>query len=158
IKMYHARGFRRRQTKRRRAPPASRSSSAGTSDGATYQGAAPLAARPFTLPDLNERRRLSHRPLRLHGARALRIDRDRHAFLPLENHQRRVDPAALVVELDVIAGEEFGRAFARVHGADRLGHLALVADAGLLHRLLENPHVAVGAQDVLGEPWLAGAL
>src|SRR5205807_6689612 len=84
-------------------------------------------------------------------------DGDRHALLPLKDHERRVDPAALVVELDVIAGEEFGRAFARVHGADRLGHLALVGDAGLLHRPLADPHVAVGTQAVPGEPWLAGA-
>ena len=46
------------------------------------------------------------------GARPLRVDRDRHAVLPLDDHQRRVDTAALVVELDVAAGEVLGRALA----------------------------------------------
>src|SRR5262245_38771647 len=72
-----------------------------------------------------------HRPARLGAARALRIDRDRHALLPLIDHQRRVDPAALVIELDVVAGEVSGRALVRVHGADRFGDLLAVGDARL---------------------------
>src|ERR1700745_2928956 len=105
-----------------------------------------------------ERCALLHRPLGLHVTRALRINRDRHALLPLEDHERRVDPAALVVELDAVAGEEFGRAFARVHRADRFRDLAPGGDARLFHRLFEDPDVAIGAQAILGEPWLTGLL
>src|SRR5258708_14818421 len=71
-------------------------------------------------------------PDRLVGRGLRREDRHRHALLPLDDHQGRVDAAALVVELEVVAGEELGGALGGVHGAHGLGDLAAVGDARLL--------------------------
>ena len=58
----------------------------------------------------------------------------------------------------MVASKIFGRALARIHGTDGVCHLVALGSAGFFRRLLENPHVTVGAQAVLGEPRFAGAL
>src|SRR5262249_12216292 len=98
------------------------------------------------------------RPPWVGGARPLRVDRDRDSLLPLVDHKRRVDAAALAVELDVVAGEVPGPALGCVHGPNGLRDLLAGRKTRLFDRLLQDPHVPIGAQAILGEPRLAGAL
>src|SRR6516162_7608474 len=144
-----------RELSRVSAIPAARA----RADARAKMKAARPALRPRPVAGTQSRApQLLHRPARLGAARPLRVDRNWHALLPLEDHQRRVDTAALFIELDVVPGEVLGRALARVHGPDCLGDLAAIGKTRLFDRFFEDPHVTIRAQAVLGEPRLTGAL
>jgi hypothetical protein len=81
-----------------------------------------------------------------------------NAALPLDQPDGAAEAPALVVEGELVAEVVVGGPCCRGGGAQRRHQLLLVGRARALERVLDQPHVAVGADRVLVEPRLAAAL
>ena len=93
---------------------------------------------------------------RRHGRRG-RIDRHGHAVLPLDHEQRGVDAMTGVVETNAAAREKLCGALGRVELVQCGVERAPIALARELEPRRENLHVAVRANLVLRDPWVARA-
>src|SRR5262249_12878345 len=82
----------------------------------------------------------------------------RHAALPLHDHERSANAAAVLVELHDPREGIGRRAALELHLVDLFVDRDLVGVACALKRLLENPRVAIAGKSVLSNPRLTGLL
>src|SRR5262249_3833846 len=80
----------------------------------------------------------------------------RHALLPLCEDHWHVDAASLLVEFDGTGEALRGRTGGQVPCTDRVGDLDFVGGRSSFQRFCQDRRMAITAQRVLGQEWLAG--
>src|ERR1700743_1583965 len=90
-------------------------------------------------------------PYRLRESQFWRKHRDGDTGLPLYDGHAGANSAAFFVKLDLAKRIIFRRA--GIHRPKCVGHRGTIGFAGLLQRVLDDPHVAIGGNRILRHPW-----